>query len=725
MKTAAPLRHIAAKLCLAALVMAALAVPALAQTRPSQMRPSLNLNGVTGLIDMPSGEMQPDGYLSLDHGQFGPIARNTLSFQITPRLSGSFRYVAIRRWNDKFCPPDCGGINRFETYYDRNFDLRYRILDEGKYLPSVTVGLQDFVGTGLAMAEYVAATKSIGPRLKVTAGLGFGRLASHGALGEPFGARPAVDFGNGGLPNYNQWFRGPVAPFGGIEYQISDKWSFKAEYSSDAYAAESGRRAVFERRSPLNFGVEYQYSGAVRLGAYSMYGSTLGFNVSVILNPAQRPAGGMGGPGPEPVLPRRPISENPEVWTTTWLAQSDAKKLLLENMNRNLVRTGLTVEQISVTGNTAQIRFRNTIYDAAAQAAGRIARAMTQTMPASVEVFEIVPVVNGMAAAKVVVRRSDIEALEFAPDAGTQLRARTAIEDAGAPLPDRLANPGLYPKFSWSVGPYAQTMLFNPKEPFQAIVGARLSGKYEIRPGLILSASVTKPLFGQIRASQRAVTGDLQPVRSEAALYAQADPALESLTAAWYGKLAPQVYARVTAGYLEQMFGGVSAEVLWKPVNRRWALGIEANYVAQRDSDGRLGFGEFDYRVASGFVSGYYDLGRGFEAQVDVGRYLAGDVGGTVTLMRTFENGWKIGAFATFTNLSARQFGEGSFDKGIKMEIPLAWFSGTPTRAVRPFVLRPLGRDGGAQLQVNDRLVETLRGYDAAGFDAQWGRFWK
>ena len=713
---------IIAKFGLAAPILVALAMPAAAQ-----MRPSLNLNGVTGLIDMPSGEMQPDGYLSLDHGQFGPIARNTLSFQITPRLSGSFRYVAIRKWNDKFCPPDCDGANRFETYYDRNFDLRYRLLDEGKYLPSLTIGLQDFVGTGLNMAEYIAATKSIGPRLKITAGLGFGRLASHGALGTPFGPRPDIDFGNGGIPNYNQWFRGPVAPFGGVEYQINDKWSVKAEYSSDAYRAEARNRDVFDRRSSINYGVEYQYSPALRFGAYSMYGSEFGFNLSIILNPDQRPTGGMGGPGPEPVLPRRPFAENPAVWDTAWLGQSDAKKLLIENMNRNLVRTGLTVEAISVTGNTAQIRFRNTIYEAPAQAAGRIARAMTHTMPASVEVFEIVPVANGMPAAKVVVRRSDIEGLEFAPDNATQFRARTTIAEAGAPLPDRLNNAELYPKFSWSVGPFAQTMLFNPNQPFQAIVGARLSGKYEIRPGLILSGSVTKVAFGHIRTPKAPGVGTaLQPVRSDADVYfTEGDPALESLTAAWYGKLAPQVYGRVTAGYLEQMFGGVSAEVLWKPVNRPWALGAEANYVAQRDPDGGFGFGTYDYRVATGFVSGYLDLGRGFEAQVDVGRYLAGDVGGTFTLMRTFENGWKVGAFATFTNVSAKDFGEGSFDKGIKMEIPLAWFSGQPTRAVRPFVLRPLGRDGGAQLQVNDRLVEVLRGYDEAGFDAQWGRFWK
>ena len=62
------------------------AVPAQAD-----MRPSLSFSGVTGLIDMPSGEQQSDGTLSVVKSQFGPIGRTTLSFQITPRLSGSFR----------------------------------------------------------------------------------------------------------------------------------------------------------------------------------------------------------------------------------------------------------------------------------------------------------------------------------------------------------------------------------------------------------------------------------------------------------------------------------------------------------------------------------------------------------------------------------------------------------------------------------------------------------
>ena len=57
-------------------------------------RPTLNFYGTAGLIDMPSAEVMPDGEFSTAISHFGGITRNTLSFQITPRLSGSFRYSA-------------------------------------------------------------------------------------------------------------------------------------------------------------------------------------------------------------------------------------------------------------------------------------------------------------------------------------------------------------------------------------------------------------------------------------------------------------------------------------------------------------------------------------------------------------------------------------------------------------------------------------------------------
>lgn len=698
-----------------------------AQPASSEIRPGINLYGVSGIIDMPSAVSQPDGWMTLTHGGFGPISRNTLTYQISPRLSGSFRYIGTRDWNRNFCPPNCSGPNAFETYYDRSFDLSYRLLSEGRFLPSVTIGLQDFVGTSLNMGEYVVASKSIGPRLRVTAGLGFGRLASHGGRPGPLGDRPKVDFGEGGMINFGQWFRGDMAPFGGLEYQFADKWTFKAEYSSDGYVEEAGKRGTFDWQSPVNFGIEYQRNPHVALGLYSMHGSEIGFNLTIRLNPDQRPSGGIGGVGPTPIAPRPSRASHPEMYVTGWEVDEAAKATLIAALNANLERESLVVESLGVTGDRAQVRFRNGTYDATSQAVGRVARAMARVLPSSVEVFEIVPQANGLVGAKVTLRRSDLEALEFAADSGTKLRARTAISAAGPQLPDALGNAALYPNFAWALQPWGQTMLFNPRKPLQILLGGQLTARYEPAPGLVLSGTATQSLNGGFLTKETAYTDPtpLPPVRRQSFAYYQSDaPVLESLTASIYRQFGPELYGRATAGYLERMYGGVAAEVLYKPVGRPWSVGAEVAYVAQRDNEG-LGFGQYDYQVATGHLSGYYSFANGFEAQLDVGRYLAGDVGGTFTLMRTFENGWKVGAFATLTNVSPEDFGEGSFDKGIRLEIPVSYFIGQPSRGVRTMVLQPLGRDGGARVRINDRLRDTLRGYDAAGIDAQWGRFWK
>jgi len=714
-----PARASRTRLCAAASVLAlTAATPALPETRPT-----LNFYGATGLIDMPSGEAQPDAALTTSSAHFGANSRTTLSFQIAPRISASFRFLGIRNWSDN--PPVNDTFFPFDIYYDRSFDLRFKVLDESRYLPAVTVGFQDYVGTGILSGEYIAATKHVLPNVKVTAGLGWGRLGSNGGTGSPFGERPPIDIGEGGNVNAGQWFRGPVAPFGGVEWQVNDKWGLKAEYSSDDYTIESGQRGTFEKKSPFNFGVEYQASDALRIGGYYLYGSELGISAHFTVNPKAR-KGGIVDSAPSPVKVRPSRASDPDAWSQEWVTQDGANPLLRENIAKLVESDGILIEALGYTGQMAQVRIRNVRYDAEAQAIGRVARAMSRSLPASVEVFEIVPVVNGMPTSRVILRRTDIEALEFAPDGATALLSRAKIEGPGLPVQGLTYDKDLYPRFVWSLGPYNRLRLFDQTDPLKADVGLRLTGRYEITPGLILSGSLTKKIAGNLDEPPPDIVTGLQPVRSDVDLYdANADPSLDSLTMAFYTTLGHDLYGRVTAGYLERMFGGVSAEVLWKPVDRRWAIGAEVAYVAQRDTDGQLGFGEYDYRVATGHVSGYVDLGKGFHAQVDVGRYLAGDVGATLSLDREFANGWKVGAFATKTNVSAEDFGSGSFDKGIRIEIPFTTLAGTPTRRSVSTVLRPFGRDGGARLDVDGRLYETVRDYHASDLDAQWGRFWK
>ena len=152
-------------------------------------------------------------------------------------------------------------------------------------------------------------------------------------------------------------------------------------------------------------------------------------------------------------------------------------------------------------------------------------------------------------------------------------------------------------------------------------------------------------------------------------------------------------------------------------------LGVELNFVKQRDFDQM--FGLRDYEVATGHASAYYDFGNGFHGQLDVGRYLAGDYGATVALDREFANGWRVGAYATFTDVSYDDFGEGSFDKGIRLSIPLGWVLGQPSRQANNAEIKSLTRDGGARLNVDGRLYEQVRDYHRPEMAKTWGRFWR
>ena len=680
----------------------------------AEMRPTLGFFGGTGLIDMPSGESQSDGVLSLTTAHFGPVSRNTLAFQVLPRLSGSFRYTGIRDFN-------ADG----STYYDRSFDLRYQLLLESRYLPAVTVGFQDIIGTGLLSGEYIAATKTFGGRVKVTAGLGWGRLASNNPIGAPLGVRPPINFGVGGTLRVGQWFKGDVAPFAGIEWQVSDKLGLKAEYSSDAYVEEAGVRKVFARKSPFNFGLEYQYNRTVRLGAYFLYGSELGLSAQFVLDPKRRASGGVRGPGPIPVLDRPARTAGSAAWSADWVTDANAAPGLRDSLQTRLNADGILIEAIEVTANRVQLRIRNQRLDNGPQAIGRTARAMAAALPASVEVFEIVPMVDGLAISKIVLRRSDLETLETAAGQDALIRDRAQILAVPGRLPEgAVRSAGFYPKFTWGIGPYTKQAYFDPDNPLRIDIGVAFSGRYEIVPGLILSGVVTKKIVGNLNKSTRVSNSVLPHVRSDTVEYDRAgNPAIDELTLAWFTKPAPNLYGRVTTGYLERMYGGISTELLWKRADRPYAFGIELNYVKQRDFNQLLGFRDYD--ILTGHISGYYNFNNGFLAQLDVGRYLAGDLGATLTIDREFANGWKIGAFATLTDVPFATFGEGSFDKGIRIEIPIAWLSGNLTRRNYSNTVRPIQRDGGQRLSVGGRLYDTVREYHSTRLDAEWGRFWR
>ena len=708
----------------------ALAAPLAAQEAEPELpgfaapeTPTLNFYGSPGLIDMPSAEMLPDGQFTVGLSNFEGQSRLTATFQALPWLSASFRYNGIRDWN-------FGG---FEAYYDRGFDVRFRLREESRFWPAVAVGFQDFVGTGIYGAEYIVATKSfdtpalspgsLAGRLKLTGGMGWGRLGSHNSFGAPFGVeRPAfVPGSTGGKIDTGQWFRGPAALFGGLEWQPDDRWGLKVEYSSDAYLTETRVSNVFERKSSLNFGVEYQASERTRLGAYYLYGTAIGVNAQIQLSP-YRPATLLAAPAPLPVELRVPRVENPLAWSEDWAGNPASGPNLRDALESELGKQGIALESLSVSGDRVELRYRNLRYRSETIAVGRAARVLAQVLPPSVETFRLVPVSAAMALSAVTLRRSDLEALEFTPDNTEALRALAGIGEAGPAPRGALPATGLYPNFAWGVGPYFEPSYFDPDRPIRMDVGVELALGYEPAPGWMIAATLRHRLAGNVKDG-RLSNSVLPHVRTDQTLYAQEDTTLKNFYVARQWRPGQNLYARTTAGYLESMYGGVAGELLWKPVSSRLALGAEAAYVRKRDYDQRFGF--LDYSVLTGHASAYLEMHRGYVAQLAAGRYLAGDLGATVSLDRIFANGWSVGGFFTLTDVSAEDFGEGSFDKGIRFSIPVTWFLGKPTRRSVGLGIRPIQRDGGQQLELPGRLYGQVRAAHARALGNEWARIWE
>jgi hypothetical protein len=193
---------------------------------------------------------------------------------------------------------------------------------------------------------------------------------------------------------------------------------------------------------------------------------------------------------------------------------------------------------------------------------------------------------------------------------------------------------------------------------------------------------------------------------------------LDNLTIHKSERLSREWFATGYAGYFEYMFGGFGGELLYRRPGSTWGMGVDLNQVLARNYVQDFGF-RSNQTFSTGHLTAYWSTPiQGVQTSISVGQYLAGDVGATWSVSRVFANGSTMGAFVTKTNMSTREFGEGSFDKGIYWSIPLEAFLTSPSRFIANFSWRPLTRDGGAMVNRPVNLYAQSRwlGSDAKAY---------
>jgi len=711
--------------------------------------PSGSNFGRVGLLEMPTARIRSDGVV-----ESGVAFRRQrdfffVNFAALPFAEATFRVT--ERLN--------GTLGRGRTS-DRAFDFKLRLLDEGAWWPALAVGVQDVIGTGIYAGEYVVASKRFWG-FDFTAGLGWGRLGTGADFRNPLGAvsgrfdtRPR-DVGQGGVPSLQGLFRGrDVALFGGVEWSVPPvptPWGpleglrAKVEWSGDALRDERGgfpaRTTGLRGRaeSRVNAGLQWQPNRHVDLGLSFVHGTDLLLRASFALDPFRppdlprqppppmaprpNPVAENGGPAPEPV-PRswaqraldatRGEVARPDEWAEEAAARNAALAARLFPALRaagfapiGVERRGEDEVALAVSGG----RFRTL-----AQTANRVMRAAQPHLPAEVERVRLLWERDGATIARVVLVRAAFEAAATGQGSAEEIFAAAQLLPAAPELGAEAAR-APFPRLAWGVEPRLSLFVGDPQASVRWQIGAAAGARIELGSGLALAGSVQQIVAGNLDEGLPS-DSQLPRVRSDFARYArEGRTSVPALYAERLWNLAPDLFARVTAGWLETMFGGVSGEVLWRPAGRSWGVGVDVAHVAQRQYDGGLGF--LGYNVTTGHVSAHWDLPVwGLTATVRGGRYLAGDWGGTVELGRRFDSGVEVGGFATFTNVPFRVFGEGSFDKGIYVRVPFD-FLGLETRNRATLNLRPVQRDGGQRLAVDNPLWEVTR--DGRGREWQGG----
>lgn len=614
---------------------------------------SYNNHGVTGLINMPSARFLPESAGGITFFYGDPDQKLTFTSSPYDWMEASVFYTNIQ---DKEY-----GSGFSQDYKDKGFNIKLRLKEEGLY-PAIAIGINDIAGTGFYSSEYLVASYGIG-KIDVHAGIGWGTLNGSAKIRNPltflskrFENRPSELEEQGGQFQFSRYFSNKeVSPFYGFSYVFNDRVFFKYEYDSSVDPGLVGYDNFTSRHS---YGLEYNYNNEISYGISFERDNYIGFKF----------------------LYKKLANESSK--KSSYKTLSDKEKDDPNKYNRlinSLNKNGVGVNNISESDSSVSIE-------------------ITQFQHPSIEILKDIIATSS--------KESGIEKRIYTRYKTADLvvydEIDKKIEENAVLIYKRSPSKNFYSKNSINIRPYIAS-----REAFLKLALLfENNSEYVFADNLFFSSNLKYALWSNFD-DLYVPAKDTYPaqVRSDVKDYlnnfnngiiigrAQFDYHITPIT---------NNHFMFTAGILEEMFSGAGFEYLNFNTKNNYAFGFEFFRVAKRDY--KLRFKHTDYRQNTGFLNFYYRNFNliPFDAKVSYGKYLAGDKGFTIELKRQYRNGASFGVFATKTNVTSEQFGEGSFDKGVFFNFPF-----TSSNFIN-YTWRPLTKDPGAKLIRKHNLHDLL-----------------
>ncbi|MEZ9394599.1 YjbH domain-containing protein [Vibrio splendidus] len=688
--------------------------------------------GGVGLMQMPTARMAPEGEFNLSASFNNEYYFYNVSLQLMPWLETTIRYTQtqdVLYSGDNAGDPNCSANNfsGCNTHADKGIDFKVRLIEEGYYLPELSVGVRDFGGTGLFDGEFVAASKRFGP-LDVTLGMGWGYMGTSGNVTNPFCKasdkyceRPSDTKGNGGSVDFERWFKGDAAIYGGLEYQTPYKpLTLKLEYDSNDYSQDypvTNGAAVMTQHTPWNVGAVYRFTDWATAKVSYERGDTLTMGFDLTTN----------------------FNEIASVWRDTEAATlrpseaSSMDEVELAELTQELETVaGYDQAQILVDDNTLIVKGEQVKYRNREVALERGATVIANHVPDYIDTYKIVETSNAGE-----LNQTAIDANQF-KQVATYQYLDSEIQDAAQPSDVESKSAIAYregityyddrERFDVSVAPNLAQSFGSAEDFYLYALGLYTNASFWATNNIELSGSLYINLIDNYDKFNYEIptdgTAQTPRVRTLFRSYVDEPVRLDRLQLTWFEDYGSGIYTQAYGGYLESMFAGVGGEVLYRPYNSNWAIGADATAISQRDPESW--FGTFDeelqyhekdqayYKVidkgTTGFVTGYYmpqwDFLSDTLFKVGVGKFLAGDIGTRIDFSKQFKSGVIAGAFVSLTDMTTEEYGEGSYTKGFYVSIPFDLITVKPSSSRSQFTWQPLTRDGGQVLNKQYNLFD-------------------
>ena len=616
-----------------------------------------NNHGVIGLINMPTARFYNESTYGLTLYNGKPDNKFTLTSYPYDWMEASFFYMDIP--DRTLCRTDKFGSEFCQGYKDKGFNFKIRIKEEG-LLPAIAIGINDIAGTGFYGSEYIVASYGIN-KLDLHFGLGWGAINnSSNSFKNPFGyisdrfyERTPSGTEQGGKFQPSKYFSGEEAsPFFGLSYVVNDKLLLKLENDTTVTPGAVGYEIADKKYS---LGLNYNLNENFSIGISQERDNFTSIRFTYKNNPKAS----------------KPRYEYKQVKHK----QTDSKYArFIRNMNEN----GVGVNKIFEGSNEIGIemtQFTHPNLDIIDEIIKR----------ASYDAGLIKPV-------KTDLRIADLEVVKEYDEDFTE-SAILVYERKGGK------------KFSTDTKLTIRPFLASRESFIKGALLLENNSEFIIRDNLFFTTNLKYSIVDNFDDLTIPPENTFPAqVRSDVKDYLRNYQNGVFIGRAQFDyHISPKRnhYLMASAGILEEMFMGAGFEYLFYKSDANYAAGFEVFNVKKRDY--KMRFDTLDYENTVGSINFYYRNYNviPFDAKITHGEYLAGDIGTTIELSRSFSNGVMFGVFASNTNVSAEQFGEGSFDKGIFFDIPI--FGNLVN-----YSWRPLTKDPGQKLVRKHTLYDLL-----------------